>query len=193
MKLSASIFLISTLIILGCTNKLPEPEVKKDLPEINATISGEVWTPQYAGAVVSNTENLGGISVFIYDEAHLNSQKRNRLLQLSFTNNDFDWSPIRPINLFNTEDDFIVSSRFGENLDPFKRTYRTTEYNDAIGVEITEVREENGIYYLDGRFKSQPCYGGGDVFPNCLNIVGTFKNMRVFESYTDMSWYFKIP
>mgnify|MGYP003134421413 CR=1 FL=1 len=192
MKLSTSIFLISTTIILGCSNNVPEPEIK-DLPEINATISGEVWKPSYAGVIITETEIFKTFQMFIYEEAHPNSNKRNRVLEIGIVNKEYEWTPIKPLNLFNTSSDFRVSSRYGENLEPLKRTYRTTEYNDAIGVETTEVKQENGIYYLDGQFKSQPCYGGGGVFPNCLNIVGTFENMRVFESYTDMSWYFKIP
>uniref|UniRef100_UPI0040489496 hypothetical protein n=2 Tax=Roseivirga sp. TaxID=1964215 RepID=UPI0040489496 len=194
MKFRLPIHPVISLVVFGCTST-PEPKLPEMLPEINATITGKEWKPKFAGIVFSEEEFRSGMTIIILDNVHSNATGKNRSLSITINSVSKYFSPIRPLNLFNTSDDFSVFSRFSEipesNTKPIRGVDRQTEYNQQVGLEITEVRKVQNTYFLDGKFKSQPCNFGPEAVPSCLNIEGTFKDVVVLEHASQIRLYFQ--
>uniref|UniRef100_UPI0040477043 hypothetical protein n=1 Tax=Roseivirga sp. TaxID=1964215 RepID=UPI0040477043 len=183
MKIKWRIFFLLPLVVLSCNNS-PEPEVEEPKSEVIMTISGKQWIAGRAAVSIVENDLTGTISFYAKSSSF---QKMYRQLRITLVNKSFSWLPPSPFDLTNPSSEFYAQAHFEEATTDGNTSIRFIESNEAVGLEVTSAKLVNGFYYLDGFFRGQPC--GGNTNPNCLNIEGSFKNVRVFNDLAQVLFY----
>ena len=180
--------MLLTLLMVSCEVSTPQTRIAPiggREPEVITWISGQQWFPATIGILVN--EEAG----YIYLEANSSENKGyKRVLRLNIINEEMEWLPLEPLDLWETDLPTRVTAEYKQfrDKDNVNASRWLADENSRGGLRISGIETEEGVTYAAGEFFMSP-YVANDR-PDVQEIEGLFNNIRVFETRDEMTAYF---
>lgn len=178
MKTNTILVAILFLLLLGCEkqSELPEPEFSAKLVS-----TGITWEVKKGAAVIQDGEF--GKSIRLYLQSDLGREPQHAL-SMTIYDQTIQVSPPSTFLEIDRSIDFAAGGNYGKKYNNQNWKSRTT---DDCTMEVTEVKEVNGVYYISGNFTLR-CYNIQEA-PFTLEFQGEFENTKVFNHDLEMWSY----